>query len=532
MNDFKLQDWSFLAKPHFNLRDPKGVKPTPLYLVFRIKEKQHKIPLGVKVIPAQWDKKAKKAMISSSLSEMENRNNFIANNKISEFLLVYNNFLQYICNQNEFEIKECIEKFFGMKKKAKTEKISATLLTALRNHNMSESSYEIFYGMLTEFLDWLKEKKYDISIDELTVEIFKEYKDYLFNKKITHKITGEKVFAQNNTVLSKLENIVTIIGYLEDKEELCAKLKKINKGIKTFKQEENQVFIDDNEIEIIYNLELEGKEELARDIFIFQLSSCQRYSDIYKLCGIDLKEFINGDMISVVQKKTKAKVSFPINDKAKSVLEKYGYVLPKLKNDYINRWIKRICKKAKLNEIIHCVELRGGGTYEFDAEKWQLVGTHTTRRTFISNALKDNVEASVIRKISGHKSMSAFERYNRISAEDAVETFLKAKNTATTSNNTSGSNDNSNGETTIHNTDNKALQTEIKLVLSMFDIPAVEWIEIDDIEELYRLLIVNETKICDKAGCDYKVLKDLFNDKNISLKEKVEVIKHMLNNKN
>lgn len=533
MNKNYPQKQLFLnSKPHYNLRNPKSDKPSSIYLIINIDGKQYKVPTGVKILPFHWVKKEYKAMISSGLSELENVNNMVVNKKIIEYNLLYSSLIDYLCNHIE-EINNplnAIQTVFGMKKRTvKKEKISATLLTALRNHKMSESSYDIFYGQLKEFFEWLDNNHSNISLDELTNEIFKGYKEYLFNKKITHKVTSEKVCAQNNTVLAKLENIITIIGYIEDREELCVKLKRVTKDIKTFKQEENQVFIDDNEIEIIYNLNLEGEEEQARDLFIFQLSSCQRYSDIYKLCGTDLKEYINGDTISIVQKKTKAKVSFPVNDKAKSVLEKYNYVLPKLTNDKINKLLKKICKKANLKEVIHCVELRGGDTYEYDAEKWQLIGTHTTRRTFISNAIKDNVDTSIIRKISGHKSATAFERYNRIDADDAVQALLKARNTSKTSGNGSGIASNDNGGTTTHNNDNKALQSEIKLVLAMFDVPSYEWIEVNDIEELYRLLIVNETKICDKVGCNYSVLKELFNDKNISLKEKVEVIKGMLN---
>lgn len=523
MNKFKSQDWSFLAKPHFNLRNPKGVKPSPLYLVFRIKERQFKISVGVKVIPTQWNKKEGRAMISASLSEIENRNNFITNNKISEILLVYNDFLNYLCTQNNPNIKECVEKFFEMNKRnTKKERISATLLTALRNHNMSSASYDIFYGQLKEFLDWLKDKKYDIALDDLTTDIYKGYKEFLFNKKITHKITGESVCAENNTVLAKLKNIITIIGYLDDKEELCGKLKKVLKDIKTFKQEENQVFIDDNEIEAIYNLKLEGREEKARDIFIFQLSSCQRYSDIYKLCGIDLKESINNDIICVTQKKTKAKVSFPINDKAKSVLEKYGYVLPKISNDKINLLLKEVCKKAKLNTIHHCVELRGGDTYEYDAEKWQLIGTHTTRRTFISNAIKDNIDTSIIRKISGHKSATAFERYNRIDADDAVEALLKARNTSKTSGNGSGNVPNDNGGTTTHNE-----LEECRKVLFFLGASPVEVYQDDDIERIHRLIFSFENVIAEKCGVDYKFLKELFNSDRPFI-DKLEVIQNML----
>lgn len=43
--------------------------------------------------------------------------------------------------------------------------------------------------------------------------------------------------------------------------------------------------------------------------------------------------------------------------------------------------------------------------------KWKLVGSHTARRTFATNNLLKGIKTSEIRRATGHKSESAFEKY-------------------------------------------------------------------------------------------------------------------------
>ena len=68
----------------FVLRDRRATKPTTLYCITRINSKQHKIPLGVKVLASQWDKTYQLAIISNLQSKLDNYNNQIANEKINE----------------------------------------------------------------------------------------------------------------------------------------------------------------------------------------------------------------------------------------------------------------------------------------------------------------------------------------------------------------------------------------------------------------------------------------------------------------
>ena len=85
------------VKPHYNLREPKGDKPTMVYFVCFINKKQVRISTGYKVYPKQWNKI--QAITSSLLSGLDNANNTILNNKIDEMNVRFTEYINYICNK-------------------------------------------------------------------------------------------------------------------------------------------------------------------------------------------------------------------------------------------------------------------------------------------------------------------------------------------------------------------------------------------------------------------------------------------------
>ncbi|MBK8491902.1 MAG: tyrosine-type recombinase/integrase [Saprospirales bacterium] len=51
-------------------------------------------------------------------------------------------------------------------------------------------------------------------------------------------------------------------------------------------------------------------------------------------------------------------------------------------------------------------------------EKWEMISTHTARRTFATNAHKAGVPTLVIAKITGHRTEKTLLNYIRVTAEE------------------------------------------------------------------------------------------------------------------
>ena len=77
----------------------------------------------------------------------------------------------------------------------------------------------------------------------------------------------------------------------------------------------------------------------------------------------------------------------------------------------MNRNIKELCKLAGINEEIRVTTYKGNERKDEIHPKWELVGTHTGRRTFIVNALSLGIPPNVVMKWTGHNDYKAMKPY-------------------------------------------------------------------------------------------------------------------------
>lgn len=79
--------------------------------------------------------------------------------------------------------------------------------------------------------------------------------------------------------------------------------------------------------------------------------------------------------------------------------------------DAMNRDIKELCKLAGINEEIRVTTYKGNVRTDKIQPKWELVGTHTGRRTFIVNALSLGITPNIVMKWTGHSDYKAMKPY-------------------------------------------------------------------------------------------------------------------------
>jgi integrase len=83
----------------------------------------------------------------------------------------------------------------------------------------------------------------------------------------------------------------------------------------------------------------------------------------------------------------------------------------------MNQYLKEIGELAELNEMI---TLKRGGTTVTD-KKYNLISTHTARRSFATNAYLARVPSIAIMKITGHRSEKSFMKYIKV---DSLQSAL------------------------------------------------------------------------------------------------------------
>ena len=100
-----------------------------------------------------------------------------------------------------------------------------------------------------------------------------------------------------------------------------------------------------------------------------------------------------------------------ILDKYKDIDFPDGKVLPVIKNQPMNRDLKELCELAGIDEEIRITTYKGNQRIDEIRKKYELIGTHTGRRTFIVNALSRGIAPNVVMKWTGHSDYKAMKPY-------------------------------------------------------------------------------------------------------------------------
>ena len=153
----------------------------------------------------------------------------------------------------------------------------------------------------------------------------------------------------------------------------------------------------------------------VRDIFVVQCLCGLRYSDMIHIYKENIQEDEEGKYIVLTTKKTMQRLKIYFNDRALHILEMWDYNLPHYKLEVMNRWLPEIAKQAGVKGRVEVVRMVGSKRTVEHKEKWEVIKTHTARRTFITLMLEAGENTSTIRSITGHTQLSSFSRYVAVS---------------------------------------------------------------------------------------------------------------------
>lgn len=161
--------------------------------------------------------------------------------------------------------------------------------------------------------------------------------------------------------------------------------------------------------------------EKTRDLFCFCAFTSLRYSDMAKLKRSD----IGKDTVSVTTKKTNDRLVINLNEYAKAILKKYkkekypdDLALPVISNQKMNDFLKDLCELCAISDPVPLVYVKGGVRTEEVRMKWELIGTHAARRTFISYAISKGIPPETVMKWTGHSDYKAMKPYLDIAEKE------------------------------------------------------------------------------------------------------------------
>ncbi len=333
--------------------------------------------------------------------------------------------------------------------------------TSKRSHGViigkgSLNNYKGLQAHLTTFLEDMPH----LTFDEITEEISEEFRAYL---------RGKNLLPQTIRRLLKNMRAVVHSALAEKKATDLGLLDLWSMGEVQDEDKKREIYLTDEEIEALSDMSLQAPEEqAARDLFLFGYATGQRFSDYGDITPDDVREYKGRIILDRRQKKTRSKVIIEVEDpRAIEILKKYEKRLPNLEHTKFNRIMKRLFSRLRfvipsLGEMVTTTisgrektseeyfarlidkkergekfteaeerayyfaldkqKLYGGSgsqIYRRDVKgrimkpKYMLVGSHTARRSFVTNEINnETLSRKEIMTITGHKEEKILDEYD------------------------------------------------------------------------------------------------------------------------
>ena len=151
---------------------------------------------------------------------------------------------------------------------------------------------------------------------------------------------------------------------------------------------------------------------------------------IMKLNNKNIIDDVKGvRFIRYSQSKTNKQVDVPIHQDVKDILEKRSGFPKPISDQRFNDYIKLVCKGSGINEVIYGSKTKGerGLRRTGYFEKWELIKSHTCRRTFATIHYK-KLNNKIIMSVTGHTSEKMFLKYIGETENEHLEDFMNLWN--------------------------------------------------------------------------------------------------------
>ena len=152
--------------------------------------------------------------------------------------------------------------------------------------------------------------------------------------------------------------------------------------------------LTETELLVLRNLDLSGKEDRVRDLFIFAAYTGLAYCDVQAFDFFKMTEK-TGELYYIDGSRMKTGSNFftPILQPAMDVLKKYNFVLPKISNQKANDYLHLLESRANINKSL---------TF------------HVARHSFATLSLSHDVPIEKVARMLGHQDIKTTQIYAKI----------------------------------------------------------------------------------------------------------------------
>lgn len=389
-----------MATVNFYLKEKEATVETVLYLVYYCEAFRLKISTGEKILPSKWNNNTQRA--KKSFEGYSDFNQFLDRLE-AEAKRIPREILSCGRILTSDELKESLQLSLGKQRKVTEISVYEAFnqFFESKKGKLSENYLKSMMTLKNHLKTFENRRRYKVTFERLNLAFYELFTSYLMND------CGQT----NNTVgtnISRLKYFLkwsSKMGYNKFTDYKESEFKAIE-------SDTEMTYLTEEELYRLYELPLTPNSRLynIRESFCFGCFTGLRFSDIAKIREDDIKD----DELFLTIQKTRENINIPLNDYAKNILERNSFRLPVISNQKSNDYLKELCKKAEIIERVKITRFKGAERIEAVEPKYNLITTHTARRTFVTVSLEKGMRPEMVMAITGHKSYKNFKKYIKL----------------------------------------------------------------------------------------------------------------------
>jgi integrase len=270
----------------------------------------------------------------------------------------------------------------------------------------------VCYKMIREYertfyylKEYAKKKRRKIDFENITLDFYHDFNSYLTKLDLATNTIGKKI--QTLKIFLNAATDAGVNAYTQYKSHRFTAIS----------EETENIHLNVKDLQKMFELDLSKNHRLekVRDLFLIGAWTGLRFSDWSQVS----QENIEDGLLIVKQSKTGGKVWIPLHPMVEYIINKYDGLLPDVpSNQKFNDYIKEVGELTEINEPFKKSITKGGVKQTTVYKKWELVSTHTARRSFATNAYNVGVPSLTIMAITGHKTETSFLKYIKVTPKE------------------------------------------------------------------------------------------------------------------
>ena len=397
-----------MASVSFLLKEPNATKPTPIFAFLSFDGKRVKIYTGLSILPKQWLKADQRAQVRG-LPDNGELNDAL---ELAEerLLACYREHRAQGLLPSTEALRAAVEPVQAIApvvvKPGPTFWNYFDEFIAVARSQAKIGSAKVYATVARHLREYEQASKYAVDFDTITLAFGDRYATHLLH---IVKLT-------DNTVAKQILTLKRFLRWARDRGYTDAT------GFDRLswkRQEPDIMTLTAGEVAALEQLVLPagGYLDNARALFLLACYTGLRFSDLVSIRA----EHLRGQTLRMTTQKTRETVTVPLRPEALVVVEQLlaGKVRA-ITNQKLNDYLKELGQLAGIDAPVEVIRFRGGVRESTTVAKWERLGCHTGRRTFVTLSLERGLRPETIMKVTGHRGWKSFQRYVNVTS-DAVE---------------------------------------------------------------------------------------------------------------